>query len=298
MMVLLTKTSVALISVTILFSILFTGCAVLSDDARFPISGDGVSDADTLTVLVSILPQEEFVKQVGGEHVTVRSLIPPGASPATYDPRPSDLKMVERADIYFTIGHIPFEKTHLDTLRSYNKAMIIVDTSKDVSLIGKNDSIDPHIWLSPKQVTRQVRTIEQALIEKDPEHETSYSENADSYIESLDELDNRLDDMFEHSDTERILVFHPSWGYLARDYGFEQIAIEDEGKEPTARHMRSIVDMASEHRIRTILIQDQFDSSVAKSIAEEINATVIPVDPLAREYVQNLKNVSGVISVS
>jgi zinc transport system substrate-binding protein len=137
---------------------------------------------ENLNVVVSILPQKAFVHYIGGDHVNVTELIPPGASPATYEPKPSDLALVENADIYFRIGYIPFEKSHADKLADLNPDMEIVDTSVNVQLryFGGDEErgIDPHIWLSPIKVKKQVDVIAESLSIEDPENADIYQRNA------------------------------------------------------------------------------------------------------------------------
>ncbi len=290
-------------------------------------SGDNIED---INAIVSILPQKEFVESVGGDHVSVKELIPPGSSPATYDLSPQDLAAIEEADIYFRIGHVPFEKANIDRIKSLNPDLVIIDTSESIPLrffgeegghdqgeahgggVGEhesedegedkeahhNEGADPHIWLSPNLVKLQVESIYVGLAEADPANANEYRANADTYIARLDSLDNELNAVFEGIGTNVLMVFHPAWGYFADAYGLEQIAIEQEGKEPTASQLQDLIDTARHEGVKVIFVQAQFDKSVAESITEEIGAVMIQIDPLAENYIENLESVGETISAN
>jgi len=261
-----------------------------------------------VNVIVSILPQKAFVKAVGGEHVNVKELIPPGGSPTTYEPKPSDLANVEEADLYFRVGFIPFEKSHAGKFASLNPDMKIVDTSRTVDLmffgeLGEHvpkephlERVDPHIWLAPLQVKKQVDVIANALSEVDPENSAGYLENAESFKKKLDELHAEIGLKFKELKTDKLMVFHPAWGYFAGEFELKQIAIEQDGKEPTAGQLRNLIDTAREENIKVIFVQTQFNKEIAESVAEEIGAAVVPIDPLSEDYINNLENVAVTIT--
>jgi len=269
-----------------------------------------------LDVIVSILPQKAFVKVVGGDYVNVMELIPPGGSPATYEPKPSDLVNVEQADIYFRVGHIPFEKSHANKFASLNLNMKIIDTSVNVVLrhFGEHEEhtdehgeeiheeehhhegVDPHVWLSPIQVKKQVDAIADALSKTDPDNAAEYMKNAEDFKKELDDLHNELELKFKELKTDKLMVFHPAWGYFADEFSLEQIAIEQDGKEPTAKQLQYLIDEAREENIKVIFIQSQFNKEIAESIAEEIDAVVVSINPLSEDYVNNLRNIATTIA--
>jgi len=271
---------------------------------------------DKLDVVVSILPQKAFVNAVGGDYVNVKELIPPGGSPATYEPKPSDLVNVEKADIYFRVGHIPFEKSHLDKFAGLNPNLKIIDTSVNVKLRyfweheehtheheeemseeeHHDEEIDPHIWLSPIQVKKQVDVIADALSETDPGNAAEYMKNAENFKKELDNLHSELELKFKELKTDKLMVFHPAWGYFADEYGLEQIAIGQDGKEPTAKQLQQLIDEAREENIKVIFIQSQFNKEIAESIADEIGAVIVSINPLSDDYINNLRNVAITIA--
>lgn len=267
---------------------------------------------EKLDVVLSILPQKAFVKAVGGDLVNVKELIPQGGSPATYEPKPSDLVLVEKADIYFRVGHIPFEKSHIDKFAGLNPDMKIVDTSVNVKLryFGEFEEhthkheehdhagVDPHLWLSPIQVKKQVDVITQTLVQADVINADTYNSNAEKFKKKLDVLHSQIESEFDELKTDKLMVFHPAWGYFADEYGLEQIAIERSGKEPTAQELQHIIEEAKKEEIKVIFVQSQFNKDIAESIADEIGAVVVSIDPLSEDYLNNLGNIAITIAQS
>ncbi len=248
---------------------------------------DSVDVDEKINVMVSVLPQIDFVKNIGKDKVSVEAMIPPGFSPATYEPSIEQLKKLSRADLYIKIGHIPFEKTQMKKLEDLNPEMKVIDSSEGIEIYER----DPHIWLSPGLVKIQVENIYLVLAEIDSENKDFYERNKNEYLVELDDLDTELQNAFSEMQGKKILVFHPAFGYLARDYYFEQIAIEIEGKEPSAENLANIIDTAKKENIRTIFVQKQFSQKSAESIAQQIGGSVVPLDPLAEDYIENLRRI-------
>ena len=242
---------------------------------------------EKINIVVSILPQIDFAKSIGKDKVNVEAMIPPGFSPAAYEPSIEQLKKLSRADLYIKIGHIPFERSQMKKLKDLNSKMKVIDSSRGIEIYNS----DPHIWLSPKLVKIQIENICNALIKIDSENEDFYKKNKNEYLAELDSLDLELQDVFSKMQGKKILVFHPAFGYLARDYGFEQIAIEIDGKEPSAENLAKIIDIAKKENIKTIFVQKQFSQKSAEAIAMQINGNVVSLDPLAEDYIENLRRI-------
>ncbi|MDY6865273.1 MAG: zinc ABC transporter substrate-binding protein [Halobacteriota archaeon] len=286
--------TVQLIGVVFFLAILVfaTGCISPGED-------DGEYDGGKVDVVVSILPLSEFVEKVGGERVNVAVMIPPGATPHTYEPTPSQLVGVSEADLFIKVGSgVEFELVWMEKIIEQNTEMYVVDCSEGVELIGA----DPHIWLSPKNAKIMVENICEGLVKADPENSAYYNSNKASYLKELTELDNNLNEAFLGVEEKKFIVFHSSWAYLARDYGLEEVPIEEEGKEPSIEHITEVIGIAKRTNIKVVFSEPQFDPKTAETIAEEIGGVVISIDPLAKNYTENLNGVaeeivySGVIS--
>jgi len=236
-------------------------------------------------VFVSLLPQAYFAEKVGGEHVQVSVLIPPGADPHTYEPTPQQMKDLAKADLYLKVGTIEFEEMWMDRIVDVNPGMLVVDTSQSIALIDQ----DPHIWLSPNLARQQAQSIYQALITIDAAHQPDYQRNLQAFQGEMDQLDQYIKEQLKNIKHRELLVFHPAWRYFCADYGLEEIAIEQEGKEPTVQEMVRIINDAREKGIRAVIVSPQHSTHQAEAIAGDIGAEIITLDPLARDYTANLR---------
>jgi len=240
-------------------------------------------------VVVTILPQAEFVERIGGDKVRVTVMVPPGASPHTYEPTPSQLKEVSNAKMYAKVGSgIEFELAWMDKILSVNKKMLVVDCSNGIELIDN----DPHIWLSPKNAKIMVENIYRGLVQIDPANREYYARNKEKYLQELDKLDNEIARALSGRENRKIMVYHPAWTYFARDYGLEQIPIEREGKEPTPQGIANLIKQARENNITVIFASPQFSTKTADVIAKEINGKVVLINPLEKNYLENMRKVA------
>ena len=274
---------------------LFTFSCGCTDGEENGAPGNG----DDIKVTVTILPQEQFVERIGGDNVDVFVLVPPGASPHSYEPTPSDLAQVSDSDVYVIMGSgIEFELLWLDKIKELNPGITIINSSEDVDLIYSDSEggPDPHIWLSPRNAITIAGNIRDGLSAFDPFETEYYTENTASYIDRLEELDGEISSEIDASGVEVIMVTHPAWTYFARDYGLRQIAISEGGKEPTPAGIKELVDEALENNVSTVFVSPEFSTTDAGVIADEIDGKVAIVDPLAEDYLENMKAVSKAFS--
>ncbi len=256
-----------------------------------------------VVVAVTIPPEQEFVERVGGDHVRVILLVPPGADPHTYEPSPGVLADVAEADMYAVVGSgIEFELAWKDKIAALNPDMLVVDCSRGVDLISTGEDghpgTDPHIWVSPRKAKIMVENIREGLVEVDPENADDYRRNADAYLEELDALDAEIAGALAESGVTKIMVYHSSWAYLARDYGLEEVPIEDEGKEPSPQRIEQLITQAKEEHIRVIFASPEHSTRSAEVIADEIGGTVVLVSPLAKDYLENMRYVASAFAGS
>lgn len=254
---------------------------------------EALSAGEKLSVVVTILPEAEFVEKVGGKYVDVHVMVSKGTDPHTYEPTPLQFKIIGGTDLYFKLGSgIEFELMWMDKIASLNKGLTLVDISKGIGLLGK----DPHIWVSPKNAIIMVGNIKDALIAKDPGHRAEYQKNAEEYTEELSRLDAEIREKLAGKKNRLFMTFHPSWGYFARDYGLKEISIQKEGKEPTIVSMKEVIDMARANGIKTVFVSPGFSRKSAVVVAGEIGGIVLTADPLRKDYVENLKYVTGMLA--
>ncbi len=267
-----------------------------------------------MTAAVSIAPQAYLVERIAGQRAKVLVLVGPGRSPATYEPTPGQMAALSRARLYFRIG-VPFEEAFLPKLRANLPGLPVVDLRQGIKLrqieehrhherdkkaeAGHQSGLkDPHIWLSPRRVKIMAATIHRHLSRLDPQGRDLYRRNLARLLSDLEALDQKLAAMLAPLKGRTMLVFHPAYGYLAADYHLKQKAIESGGKEPGPRSLARIVHEAREQGAKAIFVQPQFDRSRAESIARAIGGRVVPLDPLARDYIKNMESMAAAIAAA
>jgi len=251
-------------------------------------------NSERLVVGVSIVPQETIVKAVAGNLVDIAVMIPPGSSPANYAPSPGELRKLSEAKIYFAIG-VPTEQANIiKKIDAITKDIKVVDCVTEVAQVYPDRYFapgerDPHTWLSPKRVGVMIDVVQRELSLIDPEHKEIYKDNASKYKAKLDKLDNEIRDSLVSLPNKTFIVYHPSFGYFADDYGLDMVAIEEGGKKTTAERIQEIIKLAKEQNIKVIFYQSSITSKQADIIAAEIGGYTVQVDPLARDYISNLQ---------
>jgi zinc transport system substrate-binding protein len=255
-------------------------------------------DSQKIIVVTTIAPLQEFVEKVGGDKVSVTAMVPPGGDPHTYEPAPTQLVELSKAQMYVEVGSgIDFEITWLDKLRSINNKMILINASQNIELINSADAdaegIDTHTWTSIRNAQIMVQNIYDGLAGMDGANKEYYAKNRDDYLLELTALDMGLNESLSMRKNKKFIIYHPSLGYFARDYGLEQIAIERNGKEPTPQWMQRIIDTAKADNITVVLASPEFSTASADTIAGEINGKVVLIDPLQKDYAKGMREIAA-----
>ncbi len=273
------------------------------------------SESDVNNIFVSILPQKYFAERVAGDHVKVTVMVGNGKSPATYEPTPKQMVLLDNSQLYFKIG-VPFESIWIDAIRELNPDLEIIECCTEIitrhdegnSLehnveeqnakehAKKEHALDPHIWTSPVNAKYIALKMKNALIDSYPVYAKEFEINYSRLIEDLDRLDQDIKSSLAHLKNRYIVVSHPSWGYYAEAYDLIQVPIEVEGKEVRAKSLVKLIEFARSKNINRIFVQKQFNKNSAEIIAREIAADVIELDPLAEDYIANLYYVTDAIS--
>ncbi|WP_319416532.1 metal ABC transporter solute-binding protein, Zn/Mn family [Marispirochaeta aestuarii] len=276
------------------------------------LSAGGQKDASSsergrINVFVSILPQKYFAESIGGENVDVSVMVPPGKSPATYEPSPRQMVSLGKADLFFTIG-VSFEKAFLERVSSTLTSLRIVATDRGITkryleAHGHDDDHgdehgeekgepDPHIWMDPLLVKEQGTVMRDALIELDPGKADAYREGYRKFAADLDSLHEELEGILAPAKGSLLFVYHPAFGYFADRYGLRQEAIETGGKEPSPALLEQVVMEAREEKVKVIFVQPEFPEKSARAVADAIDGAVVPVAPLAEDYMENLRSLA------
>ena len=258
------------------------------------------SEKDLVTV--SILPQKYIVEKIAGDIVDVQVLVPPGASPSTYSLVPSQMKDLSRSKMWLRIGKIGFEDAWHEKIEQGNPDLKVFDTSRTAEWIAAEEEvhgdhvhlhgIDPHIWMSPEEVEKIAELTYQALADLYPDKSAAFNANFEAFRSEIDVLDEDLIRQFDGLENRKFIIFHPALTYLARDYGLEQVSLEIDGKEPSAKHMSQLVKTAKDEGIRVVFIQKEFDQENARQLAEELDGEVVQIDPLNENWEEQIREIA------
>lgn len=259
-------------------------------------------------LMVSIEPIRYFTEAIVDTLFSVESMVPKGSSPESYDPTPRQLTMLANSEAFLMAGYIGYETTWHNRLKSNAPNVPFHNLSEGMQLIYTKEShhhehgahqhahaagIEPHTWTSPQGAMNMVKNIANILCQIDTTHQAFFRHRADSLLLHLKQLDRQLSETFSaDSQVPAFLIYHPSLSYLARDYNLKQLCIEEEGHEPSAAHIKALIDHCRNENVRTIFIQPEFDRKHAEAIAKEIGGVeVVEINPLAYEWEEELMRI-------
>lgn len=257
-------------------------------------AGDG-----RITVAVSLQPYATLVKMLGGDRVNVVTLLPPGADPHNFEPKPAVIKAFSVAQVYFTDGS-GLDKTWMPRFLGANKNVQVVDISKGIEWMKSeeehgahghhhDEEMDPHIWTSPTRMRFLAQNIFQELKKLDPKYVIDYVNRASMVQDELALVERQLNEavISMPKDRRSFIVFHPTYGYLAKDFKLKQYTIEVNGKEPKPRDLANLVKVGRKNGVKTVFVQPQFSKRAAETIAKELGAVVVETDPLSADFIGN-----------
>lgn len=258
--------------------------------------------ASERTMYVTIAPLAEIVDGITCGDFTLEVLVPAGASPETFEPTPKQFMALNEAKAVFAVGLIDFETALTSRIADASK---VVDLSRGIATetgccshhahgAHHAHGVDPHVWTSPRQLKTMARNAYEAIHAMYPDS-VKYDSAYEALAERLDALDAECAAACAASDRKCFVVFHPALTYFARDYGIEQIAIEHEGKEPTARRLGQIIEKARQAGVRRVFYQAQFPKSTVEVVAGDIGAECTTFDPLAADLTENIRRMTALI---
>jgi zinc transport system substrate-binding protein len=269
-------------------------------------------EIDKITIITSVFPLQEFAKAVAGEKAETSLLLPPGAEIHTWRPRASDIIKLSSADIFIYVGAALEPWLH-DMMRSINNSELkVLEASRNLSLLSINDDqpkheeekktneqnhehslVDPHVWLDFENDQIIINRIESVLSALVPEGRPFFRRNALLYKKKLKKLDRKyqegLSNCFQRT---FILGGHAAFGYLARRYNLNQIALYglSPDSKPTPRKLAEVVNLAEEHQIKVIYFEDYVSDELAKVIAKEVGAKILVLNAGANISQEQLKS--------
>lgn len=238
-----------------------------------------------VVVFSSVAPISSLIKSIGKDQVDVVTVVEAGKSPHTYEPKVSIMKKLEKAKLYFGVG-VEFERAWLKRFKTQNPSLKIINLDENVTKIlmmvkSKIAKEDPHIWLSPKNMEIFSEIIFENLSKIDPAQKEFFRKNYQITLKNIQELDKKIREILKNIPKKaKFMVFHPSWGYFAKDYHLMQVPIEIEGKEPKPSQLIKLIKLAKKENIKIIITEPEFSSKSATLLAKELGAKVIKLSPL------------------
>jgi zinc transport system substrate-binding protein len=261
-------------------------------------------------VLVSVAPFKYFVQKIGGERLRVQTIVPTGANAHSYEPSPREVTGLQKADVWFQIGET-FEKKITPVLLQYKPDLILFDLRTTVPLLPFEDDthsigdshhkccspkFDPHIWLSPKLAKVEAEKMAEILIQRFPQWKQEFRSNLENLQKELSTLDLEIANLVKNVPKRGLLVSHPAFGYFCKDFNFNQISVEYDGKDPLPQRLEMLVQQVSKENIDIVFLLPQYNNKGAKLIASKLELPSALVDPYSENYTENLRKIAHLIA--
>lgn len=250
-----------------------------------------------ILIVSSVGPVSFLAQKIGGENVELHTLI--SADAHNYEPKPSDMKIIAKADVFLAIG-VEFECVWLEKFKANAKNLLITKLDENITKIKQEHShdhdhdheseLDTHIWLDPLNAKIIAQNIANTLIKINAQNQKIYEQNLNALLNELDELDNYAKTELAGLKKRAFIVYHPAWGYFAKRYDLEQISIEKNAKEPKINELASIIKDAKKHGVSVIFTNPGYLGHSPQVIASQIGAKIIQIDPLSNDYFNALKH--------
>lgn len=252
--------------------------------------------AAPVEVAVSIPPQAFLVERLAGTFAHVVVMMPPGSSHESYTPTPRQMMALADAQLYVAVGHphFAFEARHIfPLLAKQPKTKVINMTTLTMHLAGDaNLHDDPHVWTAPRVTEMAAREIAATLVQADPDHTLQYKNNLQQLLADIGELDRSIAASWATAQRHRVYVYHSAWAYLASQYGFEQVALEDGDKAPSPERLVKLIRRAQQQGVKVVYVEKGISPKSAVMFANEIHAEVVELDPIAYDWLANTRHVA------
>lgn len=271
-------------------------------------NSDKTAPDEQKKITVSIPPQLYLAKQIVGDRVGVDVLLPSGSNPESYDPTPRQMMQASDSEAFFLIGLFPFEQKWIANLKDTSPQKLIFTNEHladeehhhhhvhgDVHSDHPH-SQDPHIWMAPSKMKQMAFQMFQEISRIDTVNALFYEENYLHLEKKLDSLHHTIQEILYHSPSRTFAIYHPALTYFAKDYQLEQLSLENEGKQPTPRQLSQLIIQAKEKKARVVFIQPEFDAKNAQTVAHEIGAQVVKIDPLSPDWDNEVVRIAQTIA--
>ncbi|WP_025786349.1 metal ABC transporter solute-binding protein, Zn/Mn family [Sporosarcina sp. D27] len=260
-------------------------------------SNGSKSENGKLDVYTTVYPLQYFTERIGGDTVSVKSIYPAGTDEHSFDPTQKEMMKLADADLFFYVGLglEGFVENAEKTLKNQHVTLLPTGDHIDPSkLMGghhhdsdgdehrhehegerhSEGNTDPHVWISPVLSMDLAKAVRDGLTEQAPENKELYEKNFEALKSDLESLDKEFATMADQATSKKFFVSHAAFGYLANEYGLEQISIAglNTQNEPSQKELAHIVAEAKEDHVKTILFEQNVSSKLTKVVQNEIGA--------------------------
>lgn len=291
-----------LLKLTVILSFLF----IISCNKENSTKSDNNQKKEQL--VVSLPPLKWVVEKIAGENFEVTSIVSQNMNHELFEPKPKDLAILENTKLFFAYNTLPFEEHIIDSLSDKNKVVEVLNGVNDNMLIRSyhdhendgdkdlnkkehnNNIIDPHVWFSLDIMPLIANNVKEKLIAKYPDKKEEFIKNYTLFINEINDFKSKIDNDLKNKKNPSFIIYHPALNYFLKDRNLFQIEIEQDGKEPSAKYIKTVIDEARSKNIKTILVQPQFPKQSAEAISNEIpNSKVLPFNVLEENVFNNLQ---------
>jgi zinc transport system substrate-binding protein len=288
-----------------LLAVILPSCGEPSSDEG---QNEAAADTTTVQVFVSVPPQAWLAERVGGPQVKVAALIDAKQDPHAFSATPRQIAELSQARIFFAVG-LPMEKQLTAKLPD---GVRVVDVGTRLATLSEPEGehhhegeehaadgdMDPHVWLSVRNLIVMAEAMRDELSRADPARTIGYETRCTAVVRELKALDAKLAKTLAPFKGQRFYVYHPAFGYFARDYGLVQKAVEVDGKSPSNKQLTALIEQAKADGVKIVFVQNQFAGQAAKALAEALDGSVVPLDPMARDVMASFETMAARIAGS
>jgi zinc transport system substrate-binding protein len=291
------KKIILILSFLLSFSLLLSACSSGKEPTQ-------TKKKEQLTIYTTVFPLQYFTAQIGGKHVNVKTIYPPGADEHTFEPSQKDMMNLADSDLFFYIGLglEGFVEKAKGTLKNEHVTMAAAadklklptdsDSHEEEEHHEHHGDINPHVWLDPIYSKEMAAVIRDALIKQMPQQKELFNENFQKLSLQLDELNTNFEQTLKTAKHKKVIVTHAAFGYWEKRYGIEQISISglSTANEPTQKELEKIISLADQEGLHYMLFEQNVHSKLGKIVQKEIGAKALPIHNLAILSEENIKN--------
>lgn len=241
-------------------------------------------------ITVSIEPLRYLTEQIVGDRFEVVTMVPKGSSPETYEPTARQMADLSESILYIKVGELGFERTWMPRLTSNAPHITVVNSSEGItSHIGD----DPHSWMSARNAIIMAHNIYEAVTRIDVKDSVFFRQRLDSLCNVIHATDKYIRQTTAQAQCKSFIIYHPALTYFASDYGLEQLALEEHGREPSASELEQIISTARAKGVKTMFVQREFANRNVDIITNTIGARKVEINPLGYDWNKEMRRIAA-----